>query len=691
MSMKDQEQRFFKNLRHLNECRSNLGNKCKELKRKEPLLEQIELPSPPPAQYTSSSKNNMMVRPQQQRLEDGTPVKGLKCLYDTARHAEPIFSQLMNQMATNVGNNQMSGGVNDIMSDVNDINNDPELAGGSCPTPQILSSSRLKEQSRTLARVHRIKDHGRSSDGGTLGHVYDVVRCNILCYASFQIAACLEWLQHDHDQIEIVHAENRFVHPTFCNYGDVIVYIKVKMNMSMNISSETTSSLSFTHHYHVCEVRFHHWELFELQQSMIGLKSAYLYFRDHFAAAIGELSAADHHHQERNTTAIVEQHIADMNSLVVVQDGDNEDDSSSLSLNYKRLDSIVMDCNGDNNDDGDVSRLLALASLLEEKLGNNHRTIQLLQQALRVQEAKVDHNNTASASDDDDDDALLTACILKNLGRVLSKQGLKRTALSSHDKAYKLLCFSSSFGPYHPATLIALEHKAQALVAMGNEEEARQQYLKILLAKQRKAAAVGNNSNDHPDFAMILLKIAHILTAQGKYNEAIAMCEPAMAIFQKYYEADDNLIVDTLRQMGRAYYEDGSKLHKALWNYKAALDITERRHGIQHERYADISKELAMVQVELNLDYKARKSLETALAIYRIIYNTTTAADYKEQQQQHPKIQSTERQLRRLDYARNSMGRPKVGLLPHQKKQQVIGRHCPPAKARRVPSTSYFS
>ena len=114
------------------------------------------------------------------------------------------------------------------------------------------------------------------------------------------------------------------------------------------------------------------------------------------------------------------------------------------------------------------------------------------------------------------------------------------------------------------------------------------QFMATLLALQRALRILGSEFGwDHIRLADVIMSIAMVYEAQGKYGEAISWNERALKIFEREFGVDHINSADTIQNIGIVYSLQG-KYGEAISWYERALKIKEREFGVDHINSADV-------------------------------------------------------------------------------------------------------
>ncbi len=139
-------------------------------------------------------------------------------------------------------------------------------------------------------------------------------------------------------------------------------------------------------------------------------------------------------------------------------------------------------------------------------------------------------------------------------------------------------------------------------ITLGRTEEAER--------RLRHTAAIFERSAANPlDMATLESRLGAILSAQGRYDEALATLERAIVMLGEIPGEHSLVRLSTLNIMGSVYDLRGDP-ESALVHYRRALEIAELKVGPDHPESAKILNNIAVVE-------KSQGDYEAALADYR--------------------------------------------------------------------------
>eukprot|EP00980_Cylindrotheca_fusiformis_P030033 scaffold24231_cov132-Cylindrotheca_fusiformis.AAC.2 len=177
-----------------------------------------------------------------------------------------------------------------------------------------------------------------------------------------------------------------------------------------------------------------------------------------------------------------------------------------------------------------VSRLLTMATALEEYMDELDMAFPLLERALALQTDR-----------DDDDDLIGSGRTWERMAQLRLRQGDLQEALDRYHCALDVQ--NEALGEHHPHVGMTLNNIANILAEEENADEALQYYQLAIDIQERTVGA------DHPETAASLLNMASMLQSQGHLAQAMHKSKRALKIFQKYLKEDHHYIMDTIINM----------------------------------------------------------------------------------------------------------------------------------------------
>ena len=139
-------------------------------------------------------------------------------------------------------------------------------------------------------------------------------------------------------------------------------------------------------------------------------------------------------------------------------------------------------------------------------------------------------------------------------------------------------------------------------ITLGRSEEAERRLLHTAAIFERSAA-------DPLHIATLESRLGAILSAEGRYDDALATLERALVMLGQIPGEHSLVRLSTLNIMGSVYDLRGDP-ESALVHYRRALEIAERKVGPDHPESAKILNNIAVVE-------KSQGDYEAALADYR--------------------------------------------------------------------------
>jgi tetratricopeptide (TPR) repeat protein/transcriptional regulator with XRE-family HTH domain len=152
----------------------------------------------------------------------------------------------------------------------------------------------------------------------------------------------------------------------------------------------------------------------------------------------------------------------------------------------------------------------------------------------------------------------------------------------------------------------------RALHRAGDLGSARQWFERALAARERELGP------DHPDTAICLGDLAHLLRERGELAAARPLCERALAICERTLGPDHPVTARNLHNLAAQLHDQG-ELDAARLLSERALAIRERVLGPDHRDTATSLNHLAEVLKQLGDLARARPLYERALATWERI------------------------------------------------------------------------
>jgi tetratricopeptide (TPR) repeat protein len=184
-----------------------------------------------------------------QSSRTGDPVANIIQLYEAAADAQPIFGQILQQIAYECG--------------IPVIFPDHSEHHGHAPVTCGLTLAPLKSQARAAEKAQN--DYGKRDPGPDVAWLYDIVRAMFVCDSEQQILNVLTALESRWFELDIVRLQNRFRKPTPAGFRDLLLNIRLQ-SVSCNF---------------ICEVQIHHVAMLNYGKQH-GSHSHYEFFREYF-------------------------------------------------------------------------------------------------------------------------------------------------------------------------------------------------------------------------------------------------------------------------------------------------------------------------------------------------------------------------------------------------------------------------
>lgn len=158
------------------------------------------------------------------------------------------------------------------------------------------------------------------------------------------------------------------------------------------------------------------------------------------------------------------------------------------------------------------------------------------------------------------------------------------------------------------ADIETVQKRFNALLAAGKYDDALVEWQKL------EAAVKVRFGTEHPNYALILLKVAVTYQNQGRYDDAEAAYKRAAAILEKALGPNHPLVATALDDMAAVYLHE-ARYGEAEALFKRALAIREQALGPDHPDLAATLNNLAVVYQGQGRFGEAEPMLKRALAI----------------------------------------------------------------------------
>ena len=215
-------------------------------------------------------------------------------------------------------------------------------------------------------------------------------------------------------------------------------------------------------------------------------------------------------------------------------------------------------------------------------------------------------------------DPLALADVLIARADLEAKLGDYDAAIANYRAALDLRLEIS--GDDHPATLVARNNLAGALIGAGRNAEA-EIMLREIVADRRRVLPPG-----HADLATALQQLSASLKYQGRPEEALPWQEEALAIQRAVHKGDHPDVASALNDLANLRH-DLRDLDAALELHEASLAMNRRLYGDDHPSLADSYNNIAALIAD-------RKDFAGALAMYE----RTLALDSASLGEDHPYV-----------------------------------------------------
>jgi len=430
---------------------------------------------------------------------------------------------------------------------------DPDERIKDCPEKapnQHLGMKRM--QMGPLKRQERSEEKVRDDYGGDFGKLFDIVRASILCNNASQIVLCVEALRR-RPGCTIVRIKNRFRHPLFTGYRDMLVLLQLEGGPDGKDCP------------HVCELQLHLAEIAALKAQSHGL---YEYFRCYF----------------RGSTEAVDARLQNVLSLAQEGDGDmrittrrilREGDIAEL----KRLENLFGDMGLWELSEIPTRRILQLRehvcgphhldtlitlghlAILMTKLNNLSEAELFYRRALEGKEKMLGPNHP---------DTLITvgnlALLMQSQNRLDEAEAFYRRALEGKEK---------TLGAHHENTLNTVGNLGILMEKRNKLPEAEEYYRRALEGKEK---ALGL---EHPNTLRTVGNLGSLMGKQGRYPEAEVYCRRAVEGKEKALGLEHPSTLTAVGNLG-ALLEWQDKLSESEAYCRRALKGKEKSLGPDH-------------------------------------------------------------------------------------------------------------
>lgn len=408
------------------------------------------------------------------------------------------------------------------------------------------------------AKIAELKPRDRANDksreeyliripGPPESWLYNILRASITCKTKKQVAQVNKFLSK---KAHIVQVKNRFAHPAYSGYRDILYHILLDWPYKENVKF-------------IAEVQVHHKDVLNLEK-MFGLQNHYKYFRSCFAGS------------ERS----VEETMRDLQML-----------QAAGKIDERLMDKILAFDN--------PHQLFMFARLFNENLEDYDRALEIYSRVLTLQESSIGEIHP------------YTATTYQDIGLVQAKKGQYDYALRSLQKCLEIQ--EEVFGAYSPDVAITRSHLGNTIVLRGDDGNelmehrgALQQYRKALVIRER---CLGE---DHLDVAGSYQNIGESLCKLGDFQGALAAYRESLSILESLLGENHADVAAGHSLLGNVLYHQGD-FQAAMEEYSIALAIREEVLGKTHQLTADshteIGKLLAEVQDYEEAEARHRKAL----------------------------------------------------------------------------------
>ena len=219
-----------------------------------------------------------------------------------------------------------------------------------------------------------------------------------------------------------------------------------------------------------------------------------------------------------------------------------------------------------------------------------------LQQALQISR-RVNGENSVDTAD-----------ILMQFGHlVLNGESRPQRAIELFGEALGI--YRTALGGQNLTVASTLDDLASAAVWLDDFESGERYERESLRIFQENAG------RSHPDYAIALATLGHILTERGRYDEAERMLKEAYDIDSRIFGADNQRVADIESHLA-VLYEKRGDFSRALEAAAHAVRISTGRLGLQHYLTGDYLDSLAELLLRTGDISAAERNARQALAVY---------------------------------------------------------------------------
>ena len=466
-------------------------------------------------------KNNAFDPSLRQQSSNGSVVKTIPDLYESATLARAFFSDILATLVDVVG---------------------LESESVVCPP--------LKGQSRAVEKA--LDDYSQRVPGPGISWLFDIVRASIECDNDLQIAAVIDYLMEltthneSNTQIRVIRMKNRFARPTPGGFRDINMNILLQFPVDNRVNpSDSNSATTVTSISHVCELQIHLRPLKTLSKSLHS-HDVYSYFRSYFrgsdSAVEARLQLMEDILGDQPTTDAGAEIVSTLHNIV-----ENAIDTHNKAQLYslkKLLDWM-------NGKDAEMRVQRVLLSWEEEELGPDDPTTLaqinnlgvLLAAAELHEEARSVYMQALSSYQrlygDHCDFALET---MNNLGVLAGQMADYPEAKRYYQSA--LVGFETLFGYEHERTLLVVNNLGIVHRALGEHEDAASCYQRCLEGRER---LLGVN---HRDTIMVVNNLSVLMVHTGDYTQGLTLAIRAVDGYEKVWGPDHSETLGAVSNLG---------------------------------------------------------------------------------------------------------------------------------------------
>ncbi len=204
-------------------------------------------------------------------------------------------------------------------------------------------------------------------------------------------------------------------------------------------------------------------------------------------------------------------------------------------------------------------------------------------------------------------EVLLYAETLQNFALLQVERKLFDKAIEYIEESFRLI--EHTLGDRHIRFINSLNKRASVYFKVGQIEKAKKDYKKALLQISLLTSPTSNET------AIALLGLAQCIQKETNFTQADSLYQLTLTLYHSGNLTKDEHYVTTLIQYASALQDQG-KLKGALTVMQLASDHVKKSKGHQHEYYALVLEDLALLNLRLGYHQQAILQLDSADAFY---------------------------------------------------------------------------